>query len=285
MTDPAQNHSDQIAYWNGAGAVPWVERQERTDRMLAEVAEAAIARADPASGESVVDVGCGTGATSLEIARRVGLTGQVTALDVSAPLMAKAAERLSGCPWAKIVVADASTYRLPPASADLLFSRFGVMFFGDPDKAFANMRAWMKPTGRVLFACWRKFAENPWGMVPLEATYAHLPRMPKLEPEDPGPFSFASEDRVSRILTNGGFARPEFEPVDFAFDIAGGEGLEGAVAQALAVGPTARALGGHPQSMRDTVAMSVRAALAPYVVGNEVRLKAAIWLVRTRPAG
>ena len=98
MNDPARNHSDQIEYWNGAGAAPWVERQERIDRMLAGVAEIAIARADPRPGESVVDVGCGTGATTLEIARRVGLTGQVVALDVSAPLMAKAAERLGGCP-------------------------------------------------------------------------------------------------------------------------------------------------------------------------------------------
>ena len=158
------------------------------------------------------------------------------------------------------------------------------MFFGDPDAAFKNIRAWVKPSGRLLFACWRKPADNPWMMVPLDAAYAAgIPRMPKMDPEDPGPFSFASEDRVSRILTNGGFAKPELEPVDLTLDIAGGEGLEEAVRQSLKMGATSRALMGRPQAEHDAVASAVRAALKPYAVGDEVRLGAAIWLVQAKP--
>src|SRR5207237_5529173 len=131
------------------------------------------------------------------------------------------------------VQADATVYPFDPASFDLLVSRFGVMFFADPVASFANMRKALRPSGRLAFACWREPRENPWMMAPLQAVYKHTPRLPQPGPEDPGPFAFASEARVHRILSQAGFAAIAMEPCNLALDIAMGRGLDAAVQGAL----------------------------------------------------
>jgi len=283
-TQASQNHSDQVAYWNGVGGEHWIAREEETDRFLAGIADIAIDRARPVAGESIVDIGCGCGPTTVELARRVGPAGRVTALDVSAQLLARAKERLAPYPWTAAILADAAAYRFAPGSADLLFSRFGVMFFGDPDAAFANMHRWLKPSGRIVFACWRKPSENPWMMLPLQAAYEHVPKLPKLGPEDPGPFSFGPEERVRRILTNGGFRSLSLEPIDVSLDLAGGRGLDSAVGLSLRLGATSRALEGQPQEKIAAVAASVKDVLAPYAKNGEVRLGATVWVASARAA-
>jgi hypothetical protein len=139
----------------------------------------------------------------------------------------------------KFVRADATTYQFKPAEFDLLFSRFGVMFFAEPSRAFANLRMALKPSGRLAFACWRKFDENPWLQVPLRAALEHVPPLPRPGPEDPGPFSFASEQRVRHILGNAGFQSVMLEPRDFVLDVACGGGIEQALDAAMALGPQA----------------------------------------------
>src|SRR6202011_2354551 len=103
-------------------------------------------------------------------------------------------------------LADATVYPFVSGSFDLLVSRFGVMFFAQPALSFANLRRALRPSGRLAFACWREPRDNPWLMMPLEAVYKHAPKLPQLGPEDPGPFSFASEARVNRILSEAGFS-------------------------------------------------------------------------------
>ena len=273
-------HSEQIAYWNGPGGDHWAAQQERTDRVLVEIGTASLARAAAQPGESVIDVGCGCGATTVGLAEAVGPQGRVLALDVSAPMLGRARARLAANGNVSFALADAAAHEFAGIEADLLFSRFGVMFFGDPTAAFANLRRGLKRGGRTVFACWRAPALNPWMTVPLTAAYAHVPKLPQLGPEDPGPFSFADPDRVRRILTGAGFVDVALEPVDLASDLATGGGLEAAVDYVLAIGPTSRALQGHPPETRALVADSVRAALAPYAQGAEIRLAAAIWIVR-----
>ena len=143
-------------------------------------------------------------------------------------------------------LADATVYRFKPASFDLLVSRFGVMFFADPALSFSNLRRALKPSGRLAFACWREPRHNPFFMAPLQAAYKHVPRLPPPGPEDPGPFAFASEQRVKRILTESGFAGIEMEPCDLALDTAIGGGIDAAVRSALDIGPTSRALQDQP---------------------------------------
>jgi ubiquinone/menaquinone biosynthesis C-methylase UbiE len=280
MSEVGTRHAEQVAYWNGAGGAHWVAQQERTDLVMSGIAALALAEADARPGESVIDVGCGCGTTVQGLAQAVGPGGHVTALDVSGPMLGRARERLAGFANVDFVLADAASHILPPAMADLVFSRFGVMFFGDPTTAFTRLRRAIKPRGRLVFACWRAPALNPWMAVPLNAAYQHVPRLPQLGPEDPGPFSFADPERVRRILTAAGFAEPVLKPVDLALDLAAGGGLDAAVNYVLAIGAASRALEGQPDSIRAAAAGSIRRALVEYAEGPSVRLPAAIWLVR-----
>ena len=227
METPAghDRNADQIAYWNGPGGQRWTDRQQSQDIMLAPVSDILIERAKAEGGERIVDVGCGCGATSFALAQRVGPAGHVLGIDISAPMLAQARKvQPAGLP-VDFVLADATVYPFEPASFDLLFSRFGVMFFADPALSFANMRRAMRPSGRVSFACWREPRENPWMMTPLQAVYQHVPKMPPVGPEDPGPFAFASEARVRRILSEAGFSGIQMEPQGLMLDIAIGCGL------------------------------------------------------------
>jgi SAM-dependent methyltransferase len=284
-SDPAALHAEQVAYWDGPGAVHWVGEQERMDAMLAPVAEALLAHAAVPAGAVVLDIGCGCGATSVALAECVGPTGRVIAADVSAPMLARARERMASFANVDCVLADAATHGFPPGEADLLMSRFGVMFFGDPAAAFANLRRAMKPGGRAVFTCWQRIDANPWAQIPLHAAYQHVPRLPKPGPEDPGPFSFADPDRVRRILTSAGFAAPTLTPLALMLDLAaGGAGLDDAAAQASRIGPAARAMREQPEAARAAAIAAIRAALAPHVVGDRVKLAGAIWLVDCVPA-
>jgi SAM-dependent methyltransferase len=272
-------NADQIAYWNGPGGQRWTDRQQSQDVMLAPVSDILINRARVVAGERVVDVGCGCGATSVALAQRVGPAGHVLGVDISAPMLAQARRVAPAGVAVDFVLADATVYPFDPASIDLLFSRFGVMFFAEPAVSFANMRRALRPSGRLAFACWREPRENPWMMTPLQAVYKHVPKMPPQGPEDPGPFAFASEARVQGILSEAGFRDIAIEPCGLSLDIAIGRGLEAAVESALGIGPASRALEGQPAELRAAAKDSVREALALFVSGSTVTLPGSIWIV------
>ena len=274
-----ERNADQIAFWNGPGGESWVSRQEAQDKILAPIAAAAINRAAVQAGERVIDVGCGCGFTTIELARRVGPSGRVLGLDVSAPMLARAAERLPPGLPVEFVRADATVHPLPRGEFDLLFSRFGVMFFAEPSRTFANLRAGLRSGGRLCFACWRTPEENPWLMLPLKAAYEHVPPLPQVSPDDPGPFAFAREDRVRGILDQAGFESITLESFDTELDVSNAGGLDDAVANALGLGPARRAVEGHPPETVRAVADSVRRALAAHQRGATVPLPGGIWLV------
>ena len=280
--DAPQGHeknADQIAYWNGAGGQRWADRQAVQDILLQPVADLLIDRAKVKAGERVLDVGCGSGATTFAFAKAVGPKGHVTGVDISGPMLSRAREVTpSGAP-VEFILADATVHPFAPDSFDLLASRFGVMFFADPALSFSNMHRAMRRSGRLAFACWREPRENPLFMVPLQAVYQHVPKMPPVGPEDPGPFAFASEERVKRILKAAGFSDVALEPCKIALDVAVGRGLDAAVESALQIGPSARALADQPPDVIAAAAKSVREALTPYVKGQTVPLDGSIWIV------
>ena len=281
MTPPPTDdrNAKEIAYWNGAGGDRWVSHQRMTDALLAEVVEVLMERAAPRDGETALDIGCGAGTTSIALARRVAPDGRVLGVDVSAPLLERARQHApAGLPL-EFALGDATVFPFAPGAADLLFSRFGVMFFADPVQSFTNLRGGLRAGARVVFACWREPRENPWMMLPLQAAYRHVPRLPEVGPEDPGPFSFASEPRVRGILERAGFGATRLEPVDLFFDLAEGHGLDRALELAIGMGPASRALDDQPAALRVAAAESIRAALAPYQHGNRVPLPGAIWIV------
>jgi len=275
-------NADQIAYWNGPGGQRWASRQQAQDILLAPVADVLIDRAKPRAGERVIDIGCGSGATTIAFAHKVGPSGHALGVDVSGPMLERARQSAPKGAAIDFVLADATIYPFEPASFDLLASRFGVMFFADPAKSFANIRKALRPSGRLTFACWREPRENPWMMAPLQAVYKHVPKLPQQGAEDPGPFAFASETRVHRILGEAGFSGIAMEACPLSLDIAIGRGLEAAVQGALEIGPASRALEGQPAELRAAATNSVRETLAPFVSGDAVPLAASIWIVTAR---
>lgn len=285
MTEPLAHpaNADQATYWNGAGGRHWTERQAMQDALLAPLGERLIAASGVAPGERIVDIGCGCGATTLALAAVTGTGGRALGVDLSAPMIALARKRAAAekSP-AEFVAADATVYDFSGERADLMASRLGVMFFADPAESFANMRRGLRSGGRLVFVCWRDPRLNPWLMEPYKAATRWAPRLPALGPEDPGPFSFADEARVTRILSSAGFTDISFEPSDFELDTAVGLGFENAIASALEIGPASRALEGQSDEIRQAAEAEIRAALAPFSKGESVWLGAAIWVVRAK---
>jgi SAM-dependent methyltransferase len=284
MDAPAghDRNTDQIAYWNGPNGQRWTDRQAEQDVLLAPVSRVLIDRAAARSGNRIIDVGCGCGSTSIALAGQVAPSGFVLGIDISGPMLARArALAPEGAP-VDFALADATVYPFDPESFDLLVSRFGVMFFAEPAVSFANLRRAVRSSGRVAFACWREPRENPWMMAPLQAIYQHVPKLPPQGPEEPGPFAFASEDRVNRILGEAGYKGIEMEPVALSLDIAIGRGLDAAVQAALQIGPGSRALDGHPPETRAAAAKSVKEMLTHHVRGQSVPLDGSIWIVTAR---
>lgn len=231
------NNSEQIEIWNGDIGQRWTEEQALLDAMLAPLGLAGLERAGVAQGERVFDIGCGCGDTSLAIMDRVGPDGQVTGIDISEPMLARAQARAQGQNNISFRKADATTHDFETGSADLIFSRFGVMFFDDPVAAFSNMRRALTPEGRLCNVVWRPVRENPWVLKSLMVAAEYIQMPQPAGPEDPGPFSFGDAARVERILGTAGFTDIDLEPHDTKIAIGQGMGLEDAVDFLLGIGP------------------------------------------------
>ena len=275
-------NAEQITYWNEHGGPRWVTLQAALDEQLAPLGQAVMDRAVIAAGERVLDVGCGCGETSLELARRVGARGTVLGVDISMVMLARAAERAAGLANVRFLEADAQTHAFAPASVDVVFSRFGVMFFSDPHAAFANLARALAPGGRVAFTCWRALADNPWMTVPLFAALQHVPPPPIPAPDAPGPFAFADAHRVRGILADAGLAEITFETRNDTLTLGGGGSLEAAVDFAMQMGPASIAIRQADPETVKRVAASIGEALTPYLTPDGVAMPSASWIVTAR---
>lgn len=267
---------DQAGLWNGGAGSAWVSEQGAIDAMFRPVKEVLLASC-PADGVArALDVGCGTGGTTLALARRLGPHARCLGVDVSAPMIAAARGRAAAeGVAADFVQADAQCHPFEPASADLLVSRFGVMFFDDPAAAFAHLRRAMRPGGQLRFVAWRGPAENPFMTAAEEAARPLLPDLPPRLRDEAGQFGFARAGRVAAILEKAGWEAPRCEPVDIVCSFPAAA-LDGYLAR---MGPVGRALEGAGQALRQAVLARVRPAFAPYVEREAVRFTAACWLV------
>ena len=256
----------------------WAEVRKPLERQLAPLGRRALAALAPRPGESVLDIGCGGGATALELAKAVAPDGTVMGVDLSAAVLAFAQRAAKGCERVRFVQADAEIFPFEPASFDAAFSRFGVMFFADPTAAFINIRRSLKPNGRLAFVCWRALEENPLDIVPLRAASAHLPPQPPHDRDAPGPFAFANRDRVRGILESAGFAKIEITARD---ELVGSGDLDTMLAVCSRVGALGKILRENPE-LRAAALPAVRSALAAHDGPDGVRLNAATWVVTAR---
>lgn len=234
---------DQHTFWNEIAGPLWVINQTKHDRLLAPLTEALVQEAVPAQGEHVLDVGAGCGDLSLQVAEAVGSGGRVLGIDISKPMLALAKkryheeERVARAPieW---IEADAMTHAFEP-DFDLVISRFGVMFFADKARAFANLRRAVKPGGRFVFLTWRRRAEVEWMQAPLEWIEPALP-MPELRDGEPGPFGLCDGEATRELLADAGFHEVVAEPLDRELLI--GETVDEAFSLLLDTGPAAGAI-------------------------------------------
>jgi SAM-dependent methyltransferase len=268
-------------YWNADAGRTWAALQARLDRSLSPVTAALLSHADPKPGEAVLDIGCGSGETTLALA---AATGDAHGVDISKPLLAVAEARADS-------LESLATFEEGDAAAipgdndyDLIISRFGVMFFDDPVAAFANIRSHAAPGGRLRFACWRSPRENGWTLAPMQALAPLMPPADNTaDPHAPGPFALADPERLAGILSDAGWQDVDLQRFDFEMllgeDSETASALENAVDFSLQVGPAARLVREQGESIRTAAAAALHTVYAPHAAKGRVALPASVWLV------
>ncbi len=279
MNTTPQANAEQIALWNDTAGRAWVETQETLDAVLAPFERLLVEAVAASKARRVLDVGCGTGSTTLAIARHLGPNGSAVGVDISEPMIALAKQR-AGREKAppRFICADAQTHAFEPASFDLITSRFGVMFFDDPTRAFQNLRRATANGGRLEVIAWRSAADNPFMTTAERAAAPFLPQLPPRKPDEPGQFAFADRDRVHAILEKSGWSDIDIQPLDVTCTVPERE-LETYFTR---LGPLGRVLPQLDGRERARVIKTVRAAFDPFVHGTEVRFTAACWRVAAR---
>ncbi|PWI13195.1 SAM-dependent methyltransferase [Streptomyces sp. Act143] len=271
---------DQAARWARAGHI-WVEKQELLDGLLRPLEEVLVEGMPADTGGRVLDVGCGTGSTTVAVARRLGPGGRCVGVDISAPMIAAARERAERAGVAaSFVVADAADHPFEPASFDAVVSRLGVMFFDDPVHAFTQLRSAAGDGAPLRFVAWRGAAENPFMTTAERAAAPLLPQLPARRPDGPGQFAFADPDKVRGILARSGWGEIGIRPAELPCTLPTSE-LEGYITR---LGPLGMVLPDVDEETRPKVVDAVRAAFEPFVHGPEVRFTAACWVVEARAA-
>ncbi len=227
-------------YWSGPSGQTWIRHREDQDAILAQVTDLVVARAEAKPGQGAVDIGCGTGALTRAMADRVGAAGTVLATDISAPLLAETERLSAGAPQVTPLLADAQSVDWPGEPLDMAVSRFGVMFFSDPPKAFANIGRALKPGGRMVFAAWGAYSENPFWVVPQRIAAERLGRPPAIPATEPGPFGLSDRDWSMTQLEEAGLDDVACERASVGLRHPGG--LEALSELSTRIGPAARVL-------------------------------------------
>jgi ubiquinone/menaquinone biosynthesis C-methylase UbiE len=274
------SNADQVAYWNGPNGEIWAKVREKRDRDHAALTDAVLELAAPRPGEHVLDVGCGSGTTTLLLAERVKPKGYVLGLDLSRPMLSVARRRaVAARSSALFAEGDVTDYdEFESQSFDLAFSQLGVMFFADPVAAFSHIRRAVKPGGRMVFCCWRQPSEHLWAFIPESAAKPFLPQSPPVDPSAPGRYSFQNEDRVKGVLQQSGFQEPVLKKFDWP--TFAGVTPEEAADSLIDAGPLHRNLTGVDDATKAKVRTAVTERLAKEMGPNGIYLTSAAWLVR-----
>ncbi len=281
MDDSVDANSTQGDYWERRSS-SWIEAEDYTTLVTGSFGRRAMDCLALEPGSRVLDVGCGTGPTTIELARRVSPGGTAVGIDIAPSMLAVARARAGGdgVDNAEFVVGDAQSADLGSGAYDAVFSQFGVMFFSDPVAAFANVRRALRSGGRIAFACWQDVFSNEWMLVPGSAVVAvtgQLPPMPG--PGEPGPFSLADPGHVEQLLLGAGFGsievRPQTEQV-----VVSADQVDMVVEAACRVGAVREALEmDDDPAFHEQLRSAVRTALDARVQDGLLRLGAAALIV------
>lgn len=277
MTDTP--NASQFETWNGESGYRWVARADERDRVIAPVADVLLGKAAPTHGTRVLDIGCGCGATTLMAATQVGRAGSVLGVDLSEPMLEVARDRarITGAVNTTFMHADAQTHQFEPGSADLLISRFGTMFFSDPDAAFSNIAVALASGGRLCLATWQPLAANEWLAVPGAALLPHAD-LPPTPTDGPGMFAQSDPAKVRATLSAAGFSDITIDATEVTFTV--GQTIDDAVDHLADSGPGRALLETIDEGPKREAALAdVRDALAGHHDDSGVRLGGGIWLI------
>ncbi len=264
--------------WQAQVGKSWAENYHLTDRSFSGLTQRLLERIETSDARAVLDIGCGAGELSLAIAR-ARPAARVVGVDISADLVAAARARGDALANASFVEANAATWREGGFAPDLLVSRHGVMFFDDPQAAFANLLDQAAPGAQLMFSCFRSPLENPWA-----SDMAQLLRVPPApDPRAPGPFAFADPAHVEAVLEGAGWQAISLDPVDFAYVAGMGEDpVEEALGFFNRIGPAAAVLRTLEGEERAEAVARIKGWIEEYRSGNLVAFGAAAWLVSAR---
>jgi ubiquinone/menaquinone biosynthesis C-methylase UbiE len=273
----AEANDEQGRLWNGDAGHAWVDAQPALDSMFKPIEQLLIEAVTARAPRTLLDVGCGTGATTLAAARSLGAPGACTGIDISAPMIAVARARAEqeSLP-VHFTVADAETHAFAPARFDAIMSRFGVMFFGDPVRAFTNLRRAARNDAELRFVAWRSADENPFMTTAERAAAPLLPNLPARKAGGPGQFAFADDREVRKILTSAGWSAIDCRQLDVACALP----EQDLMMYLTRLGPVGRALDEvSSEDARRRIGETVRRAFDSYVQRDEVHFNAACWMV------
>jgi SAM-dependent methyltransferase len=273
----------QRRYWNKVAGPRWVTSPGFRERRNQESLALLLARLGLNGGESVLEIGCGTGALTLPLAEAVGEHGRIVAVDISEPMLGAARKKVGerGLRNVTLHSGDAQVFTFEPAAFDLATSRMGVMFFGDPAAAFRNIKGALKPRGRLVFACWAPLAENRHWLISYDVALRHLGPLAPPPAHEPGPLAFGDPEYIRGILAAAGFAEIA---VDRAHPTIICGSPEEEARQAVTMGPTARLIEAKSpdEATRQAIARDIEAAFAAEAAAGPIRLPATIFLVSAR---
>lgn len=275
-----RSNVDQARAWDGDEGAYWAERAAAFDRSVAGYDPALFAAAAIRPGDEVLDVGCGTGTVTREAAR-LARPGRVTGIDLSGRMIevARAAAARDGLDTVSFVQGDAQVHPFPDGSFDLVVSRTGAMFFGDPPAAFGTLRRALRPGGRLALLVWQAAERNEWiGAVSTALTGRPL----SPPPGAPGPFSLGDPDHVRSLLTGAGFAGVAVTGVEDVMHF----GPDADSAYGFLTGLLGWMVGDLDGERRRAALAALRRDIEAHVTPDGVRYGSAAWIVTAhRPEG
>jgi SAM-dependent methyltransferase len=267
----------QAEYWISPAGLKWIEHEQILDAAMAGLSDVMLDAAAITARERVIDIGCGTGASTIAAAGRAA-PGEVIGVDIAMPLLARARHRATaaGVRNAAFLLADAQTHGFAEGAFDVLVSRIGMSFFAAPLSAFRNLARALRDDGRMAFVCWAGVAENPWFDLPRRAAEERLGMIPGGDPLAPGPVAFQDRARVVALMAEAGLSDIEAQAVEI--DLTPSGGVAGAARAASRVGPAARIVKARNGDETDATAIehTVQRAFAVFDRDGDVRIPAVV---------
>ncbi|WP_120635494.1 class I SAM-dependent methyltransferase [Ruegeria sp. EL01] len=279
-------NEEQAEFWgNSPSGTKWLTYEDQLDHTMAPIIDLILQNADLKSGMRVLDIGCGTGVSSLAAARQVGAEGHILGADISQPFLDRAAQRAkdSGLDNVGFQRADAQVTQFPEAGRDAAISRFGVMFFEDAVAAFRNIARALIPNGQMTFAAWGPLADNPWFLIPHIAATDRLGHPPKVDRYAPGPLAFHDLDHVTGMMATAGLQDVRARAIPIGLNFL--DTIEETATLCTRVGPAARVISHFDGTKEDVSAIqqAVCEEFQPFF-SNAPALPAVINLYQARRA-